>query len=390
MQGKASETVGDAAKPVRLGVDARGLCLKRTGVERVLFHFLENLPLVGFADEVFLFTDSPFEEESLLRMPFRVILVPLRMRPLQKVFDCWLSLQLRPLLKAHDITVFFSPHTKFPFSRLPRYTTIHGLEWYYHPSGYTLVEKIKQWVWFQAATKASAGIVTFCENTRQDIDRICRGNRPPVCVVPEGFGSHFRVLGRRERSQEALGRYGIRPPFVLSVCSLDPRKNLDRLIDSFAAAVRETAIPHQLVLVGKSGRMERRLRRLAEGSGVAGRIVFTGYVSDGDLVQLYNQAELFVYPSLYEGFGLPVIEAMACGLPVITSNGSSLREVAQDAAILVDPVSSSQLKDQIVRCLTDDACRSALSTAGLQRACHFSWLEMTTGICKLMGKGGMG
>jgi glycosyltransferase involved in cell wall biosynthesis len=180
---------------------------------------------------------------------------------------------------------------------------------------------------------------------------------------------------------------GIGGPFILSVCTLDPRKNLDGLLRAFARLVAEHRVPHQLVLVGRPGWKDQALRALTAALYVADRVVFTGYVSDEQLVQLYNQADLFVYPSKYEGFGLPVLEAMACGVPVVTADRSALREVAGDAASLVDPDSDSALAAGMLRVLTDAMFRQDLVARGLARSREFSWDRMTRKICRFIIEG---
>lgn len=350
----------------------------------MLFHFVDALAKVSPQCEIFLFTDESLKDEEFSQSPYRVVVEQAVSPLLQRLFDFWMAFQLPALMVKHEIDVFFSPNTKFPFTSIPCFTTVHGLEWYFYPQGYTLLERIKQWTWFRLCTRYSAGIITFSENTKSDIKKICSHLSIPMCMVHEGIGVQFRQLGSEELSPAILLKHGIRQPFILSVCSLDPRKNLDTLILAFAGAVRESGVSHQLVLVGKSGRNAERLHRLARDCGVWERICFAGYISDEELVQLYNHAQLFVYPSKYEGFGLPVIEAMASGIPVITSNVSSLPEVANGAALLVDPYSVTELGEAIVRCLKDDLLRKSLSHAGLERASRFSWVEMTRRICEFM------
>lgn len=373
-----------AEKVLRIGLDARALSKQRTGVERMLFHFLDSLAAVQPQYEYLLFVDKPLGNDLFSKAPYRIIVEPLKFPTLQRFFDFWLAFQLRDLIRRHQVEVFFSPHTKFPFVSIPCYTTVHGLEWFFYPSGYGLLEKIKQWTWFRLCTKYSAGIVTFAENTAADIKKICRHLEIPVCVSHEGVDGHFRMIGREEVSPQVLEKFRIRKPFIVSVCSLDPRKNLDSVILAFAELVKEENICHQLVLVGKSGGAASRLHRLAEMSGLGEQVRFTGYVGDEELLQLYNQAELFIYPSKYEGFGLPVIEAMACGTPVITSNVSSLPEIAHGAALLVDPYSISEIKSGIFKCLSDHAFRESLKSTGIERAKKFSWFEMTQKILKFM------
>jgi glycosyltransferase involved in cell wall biosynthesis len=160
--------------------------------------------------------------------------------------------------------------------------------------------------------------------------------------------------------------------YVLCVAGADPTKNVETLVDAFARMPQHLRDTHDLVLVGDF-RRRLDLRERIERSGIEKQTVFTGVVSDDRLVRLYQRAALFVFPSLYEGFGFPVLEAMACGCPVISSNASSLPEVAGDAAVLVDPLDPEGLVRQMELVLTDTALRQGLRERGLKQAAQFSW-----------------
>jgi len=161
-------------------------------------------------------------------------------------------------------------------------------------------------------------------------------------------------------------------PYVLCVAGADPTKNVETLVEAFARLPQQLRDAHDLVLVGDF-RRRLDLRERIERTGIEKQTVFTGVISDDRLVRLYQRATLFVFPSLYEGFGFPVLEAMACGCPVISSNASSLPEVAGDAAVLVDPSDCEGLARRMELVLTDAALRQGLRERGLERAAQFSW-----------------
>jgi len=161
-------------------------------------------------------------------------------------------------------------------------------------------------------------------------------------------------------------------PYVLCVAGADPTKNVETLVEAFARLPQQLRDAHDLVLVGDFRRRIDLRERIGQ-AGIEKQTVFTGVVGDDRLVRLYQRATLFVFPSLYEGFGLPVLEAMACGCPVISSNASSLPEVAGDAAVLVDPSDREGLARQMELVLTDAALRRSLRERGLERAAQFSW-----------------
>jgi glycosyltransferase involved in cell wall biosynthesis len=193
----------------------------------------------------------------------------------------------------------------------------------------------------------------------------------------------------RPRDEEEVRRvaetYGLRRPYILYTGTLEPRKNIVGLLDAYAALPRALHERFQLVLAGGKGwldvEIERRLNELAELG-----IVTTGYVPDADLPAIYSGAELFVYPSFYEGFGMPPLEAMACGVPVITSDVSSLPEVVGDAAIKLDPTDTRAISAAIELVLTDAARAASMHERGLHRAKHFTWATSAQRMDRLVGE----
>lgn len=370
-----------SALRTRVAVDARDLLVThRTGVERVVHHFIEEIGRYADWDVVLLFDRAP---PGTLACAHRheTVVVPRRYGRLQSLLDAWTLLQLPPVLRARRIDAYLSLNTKFPAtSRIPAFTTVHGLEWRCYPQGYTRRERLKQLAWFWLAAHFSAGIVTFANNTRHDILRAAPRTRVPVCTVPEGSDPIFRRLPPHELDRDLAQRHGLCGPYILSVCSLVPRKNVDGLMRAYARLVHDRNLAHDLALVGKSGWKAEALHALARELDIAGRVRFLGFVSDEALVQFYNQAALFVYPSKYEGFGLPLLEAMRCGVPVVTADRSATREVAGEAAVLVDPDSAGDIAAGMARALFDETLRARLINAGYARAAQHTWADMARGI----------
>lgn len=208
----------------------------------------------------------------------------------------------------------------------------------------------------------------FCDRTKMAPDR--------VRVTPLAASAHFHPVRDVEQIADARLRYGIpEGDYLLSIASLEPRKNLAHLIRSFfRVCAAEPDLDLNLVLVGSKGWMYEEILSAASSDPVLGsRVVFTGHIPDSDLSTIYSGAAAFVYPSLYEGFGLPPLEAMQCGAPVITSNTTSLPEVVGDAAITVDPSDEDALCDAMLRVLSDADLRDGLRAKGLRRAQDFSW-----------------
>ena len=196
-----------------------------------------------------------------------------------------------------------------------------------------------------------------------------------VVVTHEGCEARFRPVRSGTALRDVAARYGLPPRYVLAVGTLEPRKNLTTLLEAFARLRRDGEVDAdlRLVLAGARGWLEEPIFATVRSLGLEDAVRFTGFVDDDDLPAVYSGAALFVFPSLHEGFGLPLLEAMACGVPVVTSNISSLPEVAGDAAVLVDPRDEQGLAGAIARLLRDEALRGRLREAGIARARQFSW-----------------
>jgi glycosyltransferase involved in cell wall biosynthesis len=201
--------------------------------------------------------------------------------------------------------------------------------------------------------------------------RILRLPPERLFVIPEAAGPAFHP-------QDAVAievvrrRYGLEGPFLLSVGSLEPGKNRERLLQAFAR-LQARGLKHALVVAGQRAWRYEGEAPLARRLGLADSVRFLGHVPQADLPALYSAADLFVFPSLYEGFGLPALEALACGTPVVASNVSALPEVVGDAALQVSPLDVEALADAMERLLRDDRLRSDLRERGLERAAQFSW-----------------
>ena len=228
----------------------------------------------------------------------------------------------------------------------------------------------------RTAKKASR-IATVSEYSRQDLLNIYKLPPEKVVVTYNGVESHFTPRpDLPNESQEIRSRYGISRDFLLAVGSLQPRKNLIRLIRAYAKLRGERAdFAPQLVIVGRRLWLTHEIFDEVKRSRWAGDVILTGYVADEDLPALYRAARAFVYPSLFEGFGLPPLEAMACGTPVVTSGVSSLPEITGDAALLIDPNNEQSLASAMVEIVSDDLLRAELREKGIARAKRFTWRD---------------
>jgi glycosyltransferase involved in cell wall biosynthesis len=251
--------------------------------------------------------------------------------------------------------------------------SVHDIVFECYPQFFTpeTVTGFRQFV--PLAVRRAAVVLTLSDFSKGEIVRRYRVPPDKVLVAPCAADPIFHPLKDKARLAEVRQHYGTGERFILCVGDLQPRKNLKTLIAAYVKLRRADTIRQKLVLVGRKAWLYDDIFAAARMSGYQEELVFTGYVPDDDLVALYNAADLFVYPSIYEGFGLPPLEAMACGTPVVTSNTSALPEVVGDAAMTVGPLDVEALAGAIATVLASADLRARLSALGLQRAATFSW-----------------
>lgn len=219
--------------------------------------------------------------------------------------------------------------------------------------------------------RAARHIITLSEHTKRDVLRLTRVPAERVTVLPPGLDARFHVLDDAAALQDARARLALPEHFFLCVSTLEPRKGIDTLINAYAKIVAQ--VDEQLVIVGKRGWYFETLFARVRALQLETRVHLTAYVADGDMTALYNRATAFVFPSRYEGFGYPPLEAMACGAPVISSNAASLPEVVGDAGMLCAPNDTECFARAMVEVATNESLRNKLRAQGLQRAKMFSW-----------------
>jgi glycosyltransferase involved in cell wall biosynthesis len=285
----------------------------------------------------------------------------------------WEQLQLPRRLDALGIDVLHSTHHTLPLMHLAcrRVVTIHDLTFFRIPERYPPMRRFYMQTLTRLAARVADAIITPSNTVREDVVRMLRVPASKVTTVYESAAPRFAPIDATTAA--AIAReYGIDGPYVLSVGSIEPGKNRARLIRAMSM-LRDAGFEHQLVIVGqKAWKFEKEIA-LVDQLGIRDRVSYLGYVKDGDLPALYSGAVAFAFPSLDEGFGLPVIEAMACGVPVLTSNVSATAEVASDAAVLVNPLSVAAIRDALQRLIADSDLRAELAARGLARASRFSW-----------------
>jgi glycosyltransferase involved in cell wall biosynthesis len=258
---------------------------------------------------------------------------------------------------------------------VPVVTTVHDVSYLEHPEYFTRDRALQLRFTVGRTVRRAARILTGTEHARNAILRVYPNlEEDKVMVVPLAAAPEFRPISRDAAAATVRERFSVGGPFILSVGDVQPRKNHIGLIRAFARLVRAyPQLTHNLVMVGKPTWFSPKVLEAARESGVEDRIQFVGFVSDPDLLQLYNACDCFVFPSFYEGFGFPALEAMACGRAVVCSDASALPEVVDGAAILFDPYAIDEMVRAIADVLLDAELRARMERLGIQRAAHFSW-----------------
>jgi glycosyltransferase involved in cell wall biosynthesis len=354
-----------------IGIDASRISVaQRTGTERYSYELLAALA-----------RHDHFNRYSLYCNGLPATLPPLapnfalRNIPQSRL---WTHTRLGLEVWRHPPDVLLVPAHVVPLLRPPRHVatvvTIHDLGYLAFPQAHTLARRLELHLTTLWSARTARRVIAISRATRADLVR-CYGIAPEkISVVYHGVAPEFRPVSDQQRIAAARERYGIAPaPYLLYIGTVQPRKNLARLIDAFAQVAKESAALLQLVIAGKQGWLTQAIERRAHEHGIAEQVCFTGYVADADLPALLSGALAFVFPSLYEGFGMPVLEAMACGVPVLTSTTSSLPEVAGDAALLVDPHDTQAIAQGITRLVADAALREQLRQRGYEHVAAFTW-----------------
>lgn len=294
-----------------------------------------------------------------------------KMSPIQRLL--WEQISLPILLLRNKVDVFHSLHYTRPIL-LPcaSVVTFHDMTFFLYPKLHTRLKRILFPIAIRISAYLSDHIIAVSECTQQDAMRILNLNPLRISAIPNGISEDFRPITDNSLLEECRNLYHLPENFILFTGLIEPRKNLPALINAYALLVKEFS-PPPLVIVGRSGWGNIQLSELINQQNLKDQIIFTGYISARDLPIVYNLAQVFVYPSLYEGFGFPPLEAMACGIPVVSSDSSAMREIIGEAGILVPARDINALADAIRSLLQDSSLRLYYSSLGKQRSKLYSW-----------------
>lgn len=359
---------------MRIGLDGIPLAAAKTGVGHYTFELARSLALIAPSDDFTLVSPRP---PNTLAANASQCLIPanlhyVRLRPGLLNWRWW-SLSLPLYLRWRPFDLFHGTNYDIPlWTRRPSVVTIHDLSLLLHADtheGHLVRRGLRR---LPLMAQSATMIITPSQSVKQEVCANLNIESSKVAVTPLAPRSIFRRI-EREQTRETRRRLGVTDDFILFVGTIEPRKNLITLAQAFVEMLRTTSLCPQLVIAGQEGWLMNDFFSFIKEAGLHDRVCFTGYLGDEDLRALYSSCSVFVYPSLYEGFGLPPLEAMACGAPVIASQVPAILEAVGEAACLVNPKDVQELAGAIVRLLVDKQAREQLSLTGIERVKDFTW-----------------
>jgi glycosyltransferase involved in cell wall biosynthesis len=362
---------------MKIAVDITLMAEETTGIGKYLYYLIKSISHLDEENKYLLFSfffRNFRQRKRKLSLPasqnFSSQIYPFPMRVFS-ILTNFFSLPLEFFIGKFQI-LHLPGFTCFPVHQAKIIATVHDLAPLFFPAAYTAQQKKELAKFLLVLKKRVDKIIAVSNQTKKDLINELKIPEEKIKVIYHGRGEEFRVISQKKSLLKILKKYKLREKFILSVGTLHPRKNFLTLINAYSLLLKKNPLfPYQLVIVGKKGWFYQKV--LEKGKSLTSPVLFLGYLPQEDLVALYNLASLFVYPSLYEGFGLPVLEAMACGCPVIASNDSSLKEIAEGAACLVNPRNTEVLANSIHSLLLNKEKRELLKKRGLERAQKFSW-----------------
>ncbi len=360
---------------MRIGINALQLTVRNSGVGQYINNMVSSLLSLSADQFIIYFSCGNKRTEWLALMNVVLKETPyykeqVILRNLYELF--YFGLEIRK----DSLSLLWSPDTKAPLkipTNIPFVVTVHDLAIFREPETYQYSRVIYWRKLFKRAIHKASCVVAISHTTRNDLIELMNVSPQKIKVIYNGVNPFFRIIDDINFLEQVSQKYCLPKKFLLFVGLFSPRKNIAGILRAFSILKNKYQIPHQLVMVGEKGWLYQDDLKLVHSLDLEKKVFFTGYVEDEDLPAVYNLADAFIFPSLYEGFGLPVLEAMACGTPVVTSNISALPEVVGPAGILVNPHNHEEIASGVYRLLSDRKLSSELVKAGLERSRQFTW-----------------
>ena len=351
---------------MRFSVDAHAIGQHLTGNETYIRNLLHGFAALDHEAEFVTYVSrQPLPED----IPARFVKQRVSVNPFRR-----LGVDIPRRLRQDRPNLLHVQYTAPAFCSTPVVVSVHDVSFLEHPEYFTQFRALQLRLTVRRTVKAAVRVLTVTEFSKRSIQAAYGVPEEKITVLPNGVSADFRPIAREAARRALLASRGIAAPYILTVGDLQPRKNHLGLIRAFEQLIAaHPQLPHHLVIVGKETWHSSAVLAAARKSAVSTRIHFTGFVPDEELRQLYGACDLFIYPSFYEGFGLPILEAMASGRAVACSNTSGMPEVADSAALLFDPRSVADLVLAMRDLLLNPELRMRMERLGAQRATMFSW-----------------
>ncbi|MFC1597957.1 glycosyltransferase family 4 protein [Patescibacteria group bacterium] len=351
---------------MRIGVDMAATAGQKSGFGYYVQNVVEELKKVGVAHEIVEINKI----KKNLNTPQRIL---------------WDQVGLPLTAKMKKLDLLYVPAFSAPRFRKPVVMTAHDIFGVLYPDHFTGPAKRYWTEVLPNSMKRADHLICISENTKRDIEEHLKIPEERMTVIPPAASDDFRIIEDVSQVEKHLRDLQVEPPFILSVGTLEPRKNFGRLLDAFIFARREGV---KLVLVGKKGWNYDNVFDKIRKYHLQNTVVYLDYVQQDQLVALYNACLFFVMPSIYEGFGLPALEAMKCGAPVAVSQNSSLPDVVGDAGVLFDPFDVESIRKRLDLLFTEDNIRHDMQKKSVERAKQFSWKQTAKEILEVFEKVG--
>lgn len=358
---------------MRIAIDAHSVGTKLGGNESYAVNLIEALAQIDSVNNYTIYVTTPVAHDRFhKRWSNFSVRTTLPHTPLIRI-----PLTLSAELRKNPVDVLHVQFTAPPFCPCPVVLSIHDLSFEHLPQTFNRRSRTQLRLTVRHSARRAAQVLSLSEHARRDIIETYGVNEKRITAIPLAAPAHFGPVEDARELQRVRHNYGIEGDYILSVGSIQPRKNLARLVRAYASL--RNSLPSEklpkLVMVGKCAWLYDETLRALDETGVRDSVILTGYVPECDLPPLYSGAMCFVYPSYFEGFGLPPLEAMKCGAPVIVGNTTSLPEVVGDAGLKVDPYDVEAIAAGLKRLVADSELRHELRVKGIARARTFDWRE---------------
>jgi glycosyltransferase involved in cell wall biosynthesis len=357
---------------MRIGIDATALPPQPVGAGNYIIQLIRALAKADINAQLVIFAQK--KSPALIDLPVESSIewrIVKDMSPGSRMI--WEQSRLPALVNNTNLDLLHSLHYTRPLRlSCASVVTFHDMTFFLFPQLHTRARRLFFPTVMRTSARQADAIITVSESTRQDAIRLLSIDPGKVFTTQLGVDPTFRPINDIGEMDDVAAKYDLHENFILYLGTIEPRKNLPVLIRAFRQLV-DSGSKHKLVLVGKYGWMYKEVLDLVDDLDLENMVRFTGYIPQEELPLVYNLASLFVYPTKYEGFGLPALEAMACGVPVITTKIASLPEIVGDAGILIPSNNIEELFNAMSRVLEDQALREKLTSDGQLRAKKFSW-----------------